>query len=651
MNLSARELENYTITLHEVRDQLKRHVYDRSLEAFASGDRARDAITDPGQLEARRTAFRNELLEAIGGLPSCDTPLNARVTGVLQSAGYRIENIVFESRPAAFVTGNLYVPNGRSAPGGAVLFLCGHYEEAKHHEEYQAVIRQMVLAGLVVLAIDPIGQGERLSYYEESIRGTTVPWGIHEHDYAGLQCLPLGDGLARYFVHDAMRAVDYLCTRSEVDPSRIGVTGNSGGGTQTALMMVCDPRIAAAAPATFIMNRRTMLMTGRPQDAEQIWRGMTALGFDHEDILICMAPRPVLVLAATYDYFPIEGTRTTVARTKRFWNLYGKAGLLALEEDVSDHRYTVRLAQAAARFFSLHLLGKEIGGAAFAEGEPLDPSLLRCTTTGQVRSAYLGSRAVYEENVDRLHQVERQRKERPAAENRARAVQWLEEKVYHSRKPCELNPRVTDLGQWDEISVQSLLWWAQEGLLNHGFLCRHVDCSEGKAPLTIAVWDQGTREIGRHRDWLRETCASGRSVLVLDVSGVGPLLPYGPADEDPLDFYGVIYKLANDLFWLNDSLAALRVYDVIRAIDAAEKLPGVDSRGVRLFAHGLQGLYAQLAAFLDPRVEEIEASGGMNRVADWVASRHYDRVDRISAIVPEMLAYFDLTDCMEKFEK
>lgn len=333
------ELENYFIE-YDVKDELKQLVYDRSFDAFARGDRARDAVVNREQLEARRTKLREKFIEAIGGIPACDTPLNPRTTGIVKGEGYAIEKIIFESRPQTYVTANLYLPDGLSSPRGAVLFLCGHDRDAKHSEEYQTVCQILVHAGLVVLAVDPIGQGERFSYYEADAGELTVADGIFEHEYAGMQCLPLGDGLARYFVHDAMRAVDYLSTRPEVDPARIGVTGNSGGGTQSSMLMLVDPRLAAAAPGTFIMSRQSYLITGQAQDAEQVWLGMSALGFDHEDILMAMAPRPVLVLAVTNDFFPIEGTHRTVERTKRFWEMYGCGEKLKLVEDDSPHKYT-----------------------------------------------------------------------------------------------------------------------------------------------------------------------------------------------------------------------------------------------------------------------------------------------------------------------
>ena len=185
-------------------------------------------------------------------------------------------------------------------------------------------------------------------------------------------------------LHDAMRGIDYLISRPEVDAAKIGVTGNSGGGTQASLVMLVDPRVAAAAPATFIMNRETYQRTGQPQDAEQIWPGFTGAALDHEDILLAMAPKPVCVLAVTSDFFPIEGTRRTVTRSRRIWELSGHRAMLDFVEDDSTHAYTPKLARAAARFFAQHLLGKTVDLAGF-EPKAFPPEQLHATKSGQVR--------------------------------------------------------------------------------------------------------------------------------------------------------------------------------------------------------------------------------------------------------------------------
>lgn len=627
----------------DVKDQLRRFVYGRSEEAFAKGDSDRDAVKTPQELEERVSFMRRKFVEGLGGLPSMNTPLNPRIVGTIECDGFRIEKVIFESRPGTFVTANLYIPDGMTSPGGAVLFVCGHHMQAKHADEYQIVCRYLVKAGLVVLAQDPVGQGERFSYFESSIKNTTVEWGVREHDYAGTQCWPLGDGIARYFVHDAMRGIDYLCTRPEVDPSRIGITGNSGGGTQSCLMMMCDTRLAAAAPATFLMNRQSYMYTGMAQDSEQIWPGMSAFGFDHEDILMAMAPKPVLVLAVTSDFFPIEGTRRSVERARRFWDIYGKEGCLELLEDDCDHHYTRPMAKAAAEFFSLHLLGRKVSPED-ASVNHIEPSMLWCTKSGQVRGEIEGSRAVYDENLSRLSELEGQRGLMAEQERKEKALQWLKDRVFYNRRPCELNPRHYHVQNVYDFIVQHTIWWAQEGILNYAQLLRDYRYINKKIPVTVAVWDGGTSKLQPHIEWIRKTCSSGRAVMVLDVTGVGGLAPNPFNSQSPLDMLGIIYHINHLLMWLGDSISALRTYDVIKALDMVSLYKNIDSSDIQVYASGKYGMYGRLAAALDKRITGVETAPGMDSISGWVSARHYDHYDISSVLLPGMLKYFDLPD-------
>ncbi len=634
--MTIREVEAVSPAgFYDVRSQLQRFLERRSEEALAAGDAARDSITSSEDLCARQEHMRREFIACLGGLPPSDTPLNARTVGMIQRDGFSIEKVIFEARPGVFVTANLYVPDGIVSPRGAVLFVCGHHYEAKQHPEYQTVCQYLVRAGLVVLAQDPVGQGERLGYYEPTRGGTTVDWGTTEHDHAGTQCLPLGDAIGRYFVHDAMRGVDYLCTRPEVDPARIGVTGNSGGGTQTSMLMVCDPRLAAAAPATFIMDRRTWLLGGGGQDSEQLWPGTTGLGFDHEDILLALAPKPVLVLAVEWDFFPIEGTRRTVERARRVWELLGASDKLKLVEDRCRHEYSPRLAQAAAEFFSLHLLGRAVTVSEAAVA-PLPMEQLNCTASGQVRGEIAGARFVYEENCDRLADAQHERQAGP------KALAWLRDQVFHNRRPCDQNPREYTVGRMEELDVAWYLWWSQEGLFNHGVAFRHHTQAGKPLPVTIAIWPGGTTDLQPHLPWIRETCADGRAVMVLDSTGVGGVTPHSASD--PLSRYGGIRRSADDLIWLGDSLPALRTYDVIRTLDVLPLLPDLRHEDVRLYGSGRYTVYGQFAAALDSRVRDLEIVDGLSSYADWVTARHYDWHDLRSVILPGVLRYFDLPE-------
>lgn len=645
---SIEQLEDYSPGnyFYDVRDQLKRHIYRRSEQAFAAGDAARDDITTREMLAARQKAATACFLAGIGGLPDSGSPLNARTVGIVQGDGFRVEKVIFESRPQHYVTANLYLPNGLTKPQGAVQFLCGHHMQAKHQPEYQTVCQYLVQAGLIVLAQDPVGQGERFSYYEPKLEDQTVSWGTTEHDYAGAQCLPLGDGIARYFLHDAMRGIDYLCSRPEVDNERIGVTGNSGGGTQTCLMMLAEPRLAAAVPVTFIMSRESYMYCGGAQDAEQIWPGFSAGGFDHEDVLLCMAPRPVRVLAVRSDFFPIEGTQRTVERCKRVWETIGVEDRLDLIEDDSTHCYTPKLARAAAAFFAHHLLDSD---AQFDDSKiaPFEPQTLWCTESGQVRGEIEDAAFVLDANRERLKEAERERLAFPAEARRTRALDWLRERVHRHRKPCDLNPRYHNEARFETLTVQMTSWWAQEGIFNFGYLFRDFQLADKTLPVTLALWDNGTNCLRPHIEWIQKTCESGRAVLVLDVSGAGSLTP-NPITRTPHDdFYGTLHKLGTDLLWLDDDFVSLRTFDVLRALDQIAQWPGLDTSDIRLYASGREGLYGRLAALLDERIRSVEVVNGLTSYTDLVSARHYDSHALYGILLPGVLRYFDLPE-MEK---
>lgn len=636
------ELDGYVFGFAHPGSQLKDHIYEHSRRLFAAGDAQRDALRSTEAVVARQAKIRADLLESLGGLPTSASPLNPRVTGVVQGAGFTVEKIIFESRPSHYVTANLYLPDGLTAPTAAVLFLCGHHIPAKQQPEYQGVCQALVAAGLVVLALDPVGQGERLSYYDPATQRTTVPAGTRDHDTAGAQCRFLGDSIARYFLHDAMRGIDYLMTRAEVDPRRIGVTGNSGGGTQTSLVMMVDPRIAAAAPGTFVMTRDSYQRTGQPQDAEQIWPGFTRGGYDHEDILLAMAPKPVCVLAVTADFFPIEGTRRTVDRARRVWSLFDHADRLELVEDQATHAYTPVLAAGAARFFARHLLGREADPGVFS-ATPFPMEKLQCTASGQVRAEFSDAQFVFDANHARWQAAERSRAALPAAERKKRALDWLRAEVFRDRETVDLNPRVIERGRTAGGCIADIaFWWPQPHLANLGMLFR-ARAASAAAPVTVAVWDDGTAALSRHAVWLQRECAVGRAVWVVNLSGVGPLQPDAINGGGMREFYGTWHKLADDLDWIGDSLVALRTYEVIRALDALSEWPELVTTDLRIHGHGRMGIHGKLAAALDPRVMACAWDEGF-LFRDFVQSRVYDTQGVKELILPAALQHLELDE-------
>jgi hypothetical protein len=638
---------------YDVASQLSRHLYTRAQRAWDEADQVRDGVRTPQDLAARQRFLRAVFLEAIGGLPAQEGPVPAIRRGTILEGGIRIERLLLEFRPRCLAPALLYLPEGRDAPTGAVLFLCGHYEHAKLEDDYRRACRGLAAAGLAVLIYDPPGQGERLSYYDPTLRRSRIGWGCPEHEYANWQAWPLGGSPLRWFLHDAIRALDYLASRPEVDPERLGVTGSSGGGSMACALMIVEERLRSAAPATFVTGLTEYTLAGGALDSEETWPGIRGLSFDHEDALLCFAPRPALVLAARSDFFPIEGTRRTVSRARRLYGLMGREGDLRLLEEDTFHSYTPAMAQEAAAFLAEHLARPSPCSAAgpptplsvSAEGPLLDRQELLCTRSGQVSEDFPDARFPRHEIAEAAADLEGARQRMPEMERQRAALAWLRERVDRDRIPCMANLRVYAEDRLEDLPLSRLLWWAQEGVLGHAFLLRSAtDPVSPASSVEIAVWDGGTSALNRHLPRIRSVCRTGGAALVLDVSGVGALLPNDVSNKDPWEDEGITYLLAHALIRLNDSLPALRVYDVLRAAETARALPGLEGIPVRLYGAGRYALYAVLAALLDERIEHVTVESRLESVASWVGAEEYEHRDVMSVAFPGILAHLDLPD-------
>ena len=207
------------------------------------------------------------------------------ITGVIKKEGYRIEKIVFESFPGFYVTGCLFIPAKIKGKAAAILNVIGHEQESFRAELDQVIILNLVKKGMIVFAIDPIGQGEHVQYYDPSVNFSSIGYSVIEHCYFGNQCFLSGFSSARYFIWDGIRAIDYLLTRKEVDPERIGVTGFSGGGTVTSYLGAFDERVKVIVPCSWSNATRRQLETKGAQDAEATLVHSVAKGITFEDLI------------------------------------------------------------------------------------------------------------------------------------------------------------------------------------------------------------------------------------------------------------------------------------------------------------------------------------------------------------------------------
>ena len=280
------------------------------------------------------------------------TPLNAQITGTVQQQGYRIEKILYASRPGCLVTGYLYIPDKLTGPAPGVIGTCGHSDTGKNDELYQAFCQRLARAGFVVLIYDPFSQGERDQYWKLSDKSAVANC-CHAHNMMGKQLELVGEWFGAWRAWDGIRALDYLLSRPEVDPAHVGLTGNSGGGTMTTWLWAIENRFTMAAPSCFVTTFLSNLENELPADCEQYPPGVIGAGLELADFCIVRAPEPLLLLGQNYDFFDRRGLREAHEEVRRFYDLLG-----ASQEDAQlfigpeGHGFSRHNQEAMVDFFA-----------------------------------------------------------------------------------------------------------------------------------------------------------------------------------------------------------------------------------------------------------------------------------------------------------
>jgi dienelactone hydrolase len=640
-------------TFQETARQWPDSVRDRLDAATARAEANRRAVRTPEEAAAYCRRIRESFWEALGGLPSDQSPVRDgthEVHGTLHHLGLTIDKITYESFPGVPVSANLYRPASPPPPGqkrGAVVFMCGHYSQAKVAAEFQQVCLALALHDLVVLAIDPLGQGERYEYPAPGTPQDSAPAtplvspGTFNHSYAGLQCLLAGSGVSRYFAWDAVRAVDLLSSLPDVDPTRIGATGNSGGGAQTVFLMLADDRLAAAMPCTYITTLSRFYRTGQPLDAEMSQAGTLAPGLDvdHPEQLAGFAPKPLLVGAAAYDFFPIEGTEHAYHEARRLYALLGAEDNIGITISPSPHLYSDHLREAAVRFFTRTLAGEE-------RFQPHDlPALpesdLLCSPTGQLHRDLPHARSTFHLNRDFLAS-RRHTPPTTASDAAARLTRALGPMPALDATP--IRPRYFPPKDAEGYTAQQVYFWSEPDVAVAGTLLRPATPSSPTPRTHLFLLPDGTASPPEALQEAVDLARSGDTVFVFDPRGRGavkcvPTTIYSPYDS----WLGQEGWMAYVEFLSGHTTLASRVYDVRRALSFLEQFEGAPS--VHLRAHHVAALWGYLAGALDARIGSAHLTQLLPSWSEIVETRLFDS-DTITAalVLPGVLRSLDLPD-------
>ena len=361
---------------------------------------------------AQATELRKNLLAAWGGFPEKPCDLDPKQHGEpLKRDGYLVEKITIQTRSGVRMTANLYVPDSakkKAAP--AILMVHGHWRGAKQDPVVQSRCIGAAKLGFVVLCVDAFGAGER---------GIGTALGEYHGDMTAATLLPLGTPLSGMQVYENMRAVDYLETRPEVDKTKIGITGASGGGNQTMYAGAWDARFKCVVPVCSVGNYQVYLQTACCMC--EVVPG--ALKFTEEwAVLALTAPRALMVINATKDgiQFSVGEAKKSLALTAPVFKLLGKPDNLQHAIFEGPHDYSKSMRETMYGFMTLHLKGEGTGDPIKEpEFKTENPEDLRCYP-GDTRPKDFMTIPKYA-----AQEGKKLRDAQPLAENRDQFSQWL----------------------------------------------------------------------------------------------------------------------------------------------------------------------------------------------------------------------------------
>ncbi len=539
------------------------------------------AIRTVAQAQARKQLVRATLLEDLGGLPDYHGPLHARITGVIRNDSYTIEKVIYESLPGFYITADVYRPNQPGRYPG-VLLQSGHTQEGK--PENQRLAANLAMKGFVVLCFDPIGQGERVQTYSRQIDGPLTGWSVPEHVGMAAQTLLISQGLARYFIWDAMRSLDYLASRPDVDASRLGGAGCSGGGALTTFTGALDDRLKVVIPGCYPASFHALFATMGP-DAEMIFPNFLASGLDTADFVEQSAPAPWLLETTETDqyHFSHEGVRLVYDEARQWYSLYHAEDSLGYLMGPGSHGLPL-VSREAIYQWMIRWLKNGQGDIHEQPVKMYSNHELQVTSSGNVENEP-GSKKLYQILLADLHSRERQKtipeltaelkNLKISTDRTAPAVRILHETSGPGGRQEQLQFE-SDPGIWLDATL-------------------YLPVSDNRKPAVVMVEGRGYSGATPQASLAQKMAEQGQVVLEMKPRTM-------PVEEYPYSGDWEINARAN-LIGLN--MPALRAHDVLRGVDLLSTRPDVDSATIRGMGRGVEGVWLLLAAAADSRIEGI----------------------------------------------
>lgn len=604
-------------------------------EQYRLRDSSLASALKDGTVAAYQQACRRRYLDILGKFPE-KTPLSPQITGTIDRDGYRIEKILYQSFPGHHVSANLYVPDGKG-PFPGLVFFSGHEATAKATATYQQTVIRLALNGFCVLSIDPIGQGERFQI--------TTPDGTPRSrgGTTGHTLLAAGSNLAgtsvvAYQLWDNERGLDYLCSLPEVDTSRLGCLGNSGGGTQTAYFLPYDPRIKVAVVASYVTRRERTLEILGPQDGCQWLPLESEAGLDISDYLIMFAPRPVLILAGRYGFVDFPGTMDVFRELKTVYGSLGHADKVGLFASDNGHGIQTAKQIAAVKWFRRWFYGSD-RMTNTATPVLLSAAQLQVTRTGQVNGDFPNEKNVQDANEALADQAAAFRK-RIAKEYRpSRYREMIRKAIAYEDGGSAVDTQ--HMGSFEKDGYRFVkLILRREGMPPLPCLYGRRRDGSLSPKVEILLDDAGKSQALENTALLQQAARAGYDVLVPDLRGLGET-----ADDpawNPAKYMNSGYRCDMLSLFVGKPVPTQRAEDIRTLTLFYAHLLGSRTDSVVIRAKGRTAEAALIAACLDSRISRVQLVTTVRSFYQLL--RHPLMVDQYDYVIPGALKFFDLPD-------
>jgi dienelactone hydrolase len=602
---------------------------DEFLRARGAALRAGDAPpASRAAWEERRAKLRAAMFAAMGPFPDKACPLEPREVGVLKRSGYRIEKLLLQTRPDVWMTASAYVPEGVAGKVPAVLAVHGHWPWARRDPVVQARCLGLVKLGFFVLTVDAFGAGER--------HPKPGP-GAYHGALIGSALWPVGQTLLGMQVYENRRAVDYLLTRPEVDGSRLGVTGASGGGNQTMYAGALDERFAAAVPVCSVGNYQAYLRAACC--VCEVLPG--ALRFTEEgDVVGLVAPRALMVINATQDsyQFSVGEARKSLDRARAVYRLYDAADKLAHVTFESPHAYNQPMREAMYGWMTRWLKnggdGKPIPEPKHEVEKPED---LACFPPGERPATFVFPTTFAAREAGRLLAVFRD-----APLDHPEAWQSLSQTLRTQlagqvlgegpRRPVRPAGRVGRPEEADGVLTASLELQPEPGITLAGVL-RSRPGRKGRVAAVALLHLDSQAEALKH-PLAAALVEAGAVLIAVDLRGTGSTRPAKDVVRDAPD-----HNSAEHGLWVGRPMLGQWVYDVRHLLDWMAGQPGHDAGRLGIVGLGQAGLVALCAAAVDERVAAVATA---DAPLTYVTEAAYGPGTRMGLLAPGLLGVGDV---------